>query len=188
LCCPPRPEHLVPWRSATSRFSRPPSCPPTEGASRSPRASRGTGRASISWTRPAESRLRSLRRGGRANWALSPDGKWIAGKGSDDRVVAYPLAGGEPRPIPGVAAGEEPVQWSADGSSLFLARFGELPLRIDRLDLATGRRERWKELLPADRAGLIRIRSISIARDGKSYAYSYDRVLSSDLVVAENLK
>ncbi len=123
-----------------------------------------------------------------SHWALSPDGKWIAGKGSDDRVVAYPLDGGEPRPIPGVEAGEEPVQWSADGSSLFLARFGELPLRIDRLDLATGRRERWKELLPADRAGLIRIRSISIARDGKSYAYSYDRVLSSDLVVAENLK
>jgi Tol biopolymer transport system component len=120
--------------------------------------------------------------------ALSPDGKWLASRGGDDRMMAYPLAGGEPRPIPGVEVGEDPIQWSVDGASLFLARFDELPLKIDQLELASGRRAAWKELMPADRAGLIRIESVFVAPDGKSYAYSCNRVLVSDLYVVQGLR
>ena len=59
--------------------------------------------------------------------------------------------------------------------------------RVERLDLATGRRTPWKQLAPADPAGVGSLSSILIAPDGKSYVYSYSR-LTEDLYLAEGLK
>ncbi len=56
------------------------------------------------------------------------------------------------------------------------------------LDLATGKKELWKVLMPADRAGLIRIESVFVTPDGNAYAYTAGRVLSSDLYLASGLK
>jgi hypothetical protein len=120
--------------------------------------------------------------------AVSPDGKLMALAGSDVPAVIYPVDGGESRPIAGLEAKEVPIQWSADGGSLYVTRFGELPMKVLRLDLATGRREPWKELAPAERAGFIRIAGLSLTRDGQSYAYSYSRVLTSDLYLVSGLK
>jgi Tol biopolymer transport system component len=118
-----------------------------------------------------------------AGGAVSPDGKFFAANGPDGRVTLYPVDGGDPRPIEGVSLPDSPVQWSAEGQYLYLARFGEVPLPIARFELATKKREAWKQLAPADRAGLVRIESIALTRDGKSYAYSYNRVTDSDLFV-----
>jgi hypothetical protein len=46
------------------------------------------------------------------------------------------------------------------------------------VDLSTGRRTFLREVAPADRAGVLRIRDIAIADTGKSYAYSYYRNLA----------
>ena len=64
---------------------------------------------------------------------------------------------------------------------------GELPARVYRLDLATGRRELWRELMPPNPAGVLFIRPPHFSTDGKSYAYSYRRTLS-ELFLAEGLK
>ena len=58
---------------------------------------------------------------------------------------------------------------------------------MDRLDLTTGLRRPWKQLLPADPAGVISIDRVVISRDGGSYAYTYQRVTSSTLYVVEGL-
>jgi Tol biopolymer transport system component len=113
--------------------------------------------------------------------AVSPDGKLLAAGGVGGQPTIYPLDGGTPRPIAGLSEGDVPIQWSADGASLFIARFGELPLSLYRLHLATGKSELWKELAPVDRAGLIRIENVKVSRDGRSYAYQCSRVLASDL-------
>ena len=60
-------------------------------------------------------------------------------------------------------------------------------MRIDRLDLATGRREPWKEILPADATGVVRVSSVFLAPDGSFYVYAYSRVLSN-LYLVEGLK
>ena len=108
---------------------------------------------------------------------ISPDGKLLVVDGG----TTYPIDPGEARPIAGLDPKDSPVQWSADGRTLFVTRFGELPLRVFRLDMATGKKELWKEIVPADRAGLIRIERLVVSRDARSYAYSYNRVSSSDL-------
>ena len=63
----------------------------------------------------------------------------------------------------------------------------ELPARVYRLDLATGRRELWREWVPYNPAGVYFIRPPHFSSDGKSYAYSYRRTLS-ELFLADGLK
>jgi Tol biopolymer transport system component len=114
---------------------------------------------------------------------VSPDAKLAAAIGPTRTIVLYPLEGGPPRPVPGVAEGEVPLQWSPDGGSLYLFRRGELPVRVFKLDIATGRREIWKQLMPSDPAGVNIILSIRMTPDATSYAYSYGQGLSQlDLV------
>jgi hypothetical protein len=119
---------------------------------------------------------------------FSPDGKLFAVDGPDRRPTIYPVDGGDARPIEGLAPEDTPIQWSADGGTLYVTRFGELPLSIYRFHLATGKQELWKEIMPADRTGLIGINSVAVSRDGKSYAYSYNRVTASDLYLVSGWK
>ncbi len=55
------------------------------------------------------------------------------------------------------------------------------------MDVATGRRALWKQLMPPDPAGVTGLIRIRITPDGKYYAYSVGRVLS-ELYVADGLK
>ena len=114
---------------------------------------------------------------------VSPDGKFFVALDPDRKIVLYPLGGGQPKAIPGISGSETPVRWSADGRMLFVYRRGELPAHVDELDVASGRREPWKELMPADPAGIIDIIAIRPTPDGRSYAYSYARVLSNLFLV-----
>ena len=64
---------------------------------------------------------------------------------------------------------------------------GELPARVVRLDLATGNRQPWREVLPTDPAGVVTIVPLLVTPDGRSYVYSYPRILSQ-LYVGEGLQ
>ena len=118
---------------------------------------------------------------------LSPDGKWIAVSEAGQNARLYPVDGGEPRPISAIAEGDVPIQWTSDGRSLYVRRWDEIPARVFRLDLGTGRRELWKQIMPADHTGVIKISGILPTPDGRAYGYSYLRILS-ELYVAEGLK
>ncbi|HEY3203822.1 MAG TPA: protein kinase [Thermoanaerobaculia bacterium] len=118
---------------------------------------------------------------------LSPDGRFATGPAPGSGFARYPLEGGSPLLIEGLAEGEVPVQWSADGRSLYVYRIGDVPARIFRLDLSTGRRELWKELTPPDPAGTNTIQNVQITPDGRAYAYFYGQVLS-DLYLVEGLE
>jgi eukaryotic-like serine/threonine-protein kinase len=117
----------------------------------------------------------------------SPDGKVVAAIGPDQRGYLYPVQGGEPRPIPGLAATDTPITWSADGRGLYIYRRGELPAQVYRLEIETGQKKLWKQLMPSDPAGVNIIWPIWVTPEGKSYVYGYRRYLS-DLYLVEGLK
>jgi Tol biopolymer transport system component len=118
---------------------------------------------------------------------VSRDGRYLIAE-PDDRIPAlYPIDGGQPQPIRGVIAGDDPVQWSADDRFLYVRSAESWPAKVYRIDLASGRSELWKELAPADRAGLVNVGTVRITPDGSSYAYSYVRNLSQ-LYVVEGLR
>ncbi len=114
---------------------------------------------------------------------LWPDGERLLVRGPADHYVLYPLAGGEPRAIPWLAPDEIVSQFSRDGRSLFVFRPSEIPARIERVDIETGRRTPFKIIAPLNRAGALFFDSFSMADDEKSYAYSYRRQVSHLFVV-----
>jgi eukaryotic-like serine/threonine-protein kinase len=120
-------------------------------------------------------------------WAVSPDGKTVAAVQSDGKGYLFPVDGGDPRVIPGFTDGFVPVGWTGDGQSIFVYNPGELPAKVDRLDLATGQKQLWKSLMPADAAGITDMGPILITPDGKSYVYEYGRTLS-DLYLVDGIK
>jgi hypothetical protein len=79
------------------------------------------------------------------------------------------------------------IRWSVDGRTLLVARTEELPMKVHRLDPATGRKELLKEITPADPSGTFWPNEIKITPDGKWYVYKLQRFLS-DLYLVEGLK
>jgi hypothetical protein len=110
----------------------------------------------------------------------SPDGKQVAIAGPGQRLMLIPIEGGEPRPVPGIEPREAPVGWSEDQRSLYVFGFGsDMSGQLHRIDLASGRREPWKEFEPPDRAGFGGFSNIVFTPDRKSYAYSLARYIST---------
>jgi Tol biopolymer transport system component len=119
---------------------------------------------------------------------LSADGRSLAAMGPDHLFRLYPLDGsGASRPIPGIRPWETPLRWSADGETVYVARVDQVPVRIERLDLSSGRRTLWKEITPPDPAGVTNLYAIQISPEQGWYFYSYWRSLS-DLYVVDGLR
>jgi len=112
----------------------------------------------------------------------------VIGSAADGTLARYPLAGGDPQPIAvGLPRGATPVSLSRDGRALLICEFGRVPIRVERLDLTTGRRTLWKVLRPDDATGVNFMYGVIITPDEQSYAYTYGRFLQH-LYVVEGLK
>jgi hypothetical protein len=114
------------------------------------------------------------------DWVVSPDGTEIALNDAAGGLRLYRLDGGPSRAVEGLAQGDHLLAWSNVGRFLFVSRDG-IPLRIERFDLATGRRELWKTLTPPEVAGAYYIGPVLVARDGRFWAYSVNRTTFSEL-------
>ena len=117
---------------------------------------------------------------------ISPDSKYVAAPASD-KLNLFPIAGGEPKTVAGLEPGESVIRWSGDGRSLFLRRSAEpAAVKIQRLDIANGHKEVWRELKTPDPVG-VQIGQVLMTPDGSAYAYSFQRDIST-LFLAKGLK
>jgi hypothetical protein len=117
---------------------------------------------------------------------VSPDGKYVTAV-SARKLKVLPIAGGEPKAAVDIQPGESVIRWSGDGRFLFLRQNqGLTAVKINRLNLASGREEPWKELKPADPVG-VQIRQVVMTPDGNAYAYSFQRDICT-LYLAGGLK
>ncbi|HJQ24925.1 MAG TPA: winged helix-turn-helix domain-containing protein [Blastocatellia bacterium] len=133
--------------------------------------------------------LRPLTEEGTVVMLLAPDGKhMLAGVvgTNNQKVEVRALEGGEARPFTALVDNDIPISWAADNQAIFVVQRGLLD-KVFKLNLATGQREQWKELMHADPAGLLYLSPCSINPDGRAYGYTYFRVLSQVYLV-ENVK
>jgi DNA-binding winged helix-turn-helix (wHTH) protein len=118
---------------------------------------------------------------------LSPDGALAVARCPDSDYCLYPTAGGAYRRLPG-SEGLRPAAWEAGGRHiLMMDRSLKFPLRLYRLEVATGRREPWRVVSPTDRAGVTTATGIAVAPDGAGLAYDYIRRLS-ELYLVDGLR
>jgi eukaryotic-like serine/threonine-protein kinase len=122
--------------------------------------------------------------------AASPDGKRLALHMGGGKGFILPLDGGPRTPLEGLEPGDRLDQWSGDGRYLYVSRQQELRGKVFRIELETGRRDLWKELMPADPAGVVNVNPsrIAISGDGRSYAYGYVRVVVSNLYLLDGVR
>jgi serine/threonine protein kinase/Tol biopolymer transport system component len=124
---------------------------------------------------------------GTAGGLVTTDGKFLLTIDGKRQRSLYPISGGEPQKLNVVINPNERIMgFFPDGKSLRV-RTLTVPMEITRIDIASGRREPWKEIVPADAAGVQSIPSVRFSADGKAYAYSIGRILS-DLYVVDGLR
>ena len=73
--------------------------------------------------------------------------------------------------MPSSTPQDELARWSRDGTALVFYEQTEIPATVDRIDVASGRRETIAELGEEDRAGLLSVISVSLADDLKTVAF-----------------
>jgi DNA-binding winged helix-turn-helix (wHTH) protein/Tol biopolymer transport system component len=113
----------------------------------------------------------------------SPDGKRFVARG-EKGMGLFPLDGGPPQMLP--EGSGKIVGWK-DPETVYVLTTRTSTALIESLDLRTQRREKVQEFAPIDKAGVSNISRVVVARDGKSWAYSYARILG-DLYIVDNLR
>ncbi|HTO89170.1 MAG TPA: protein kinase [Thermoanaerobaculia bacterium] len=108
---------------------------------------------------------------------VSPDGQKIVVAGNGGLFV-YPAGGGDGSRIPGTTRDDEAIRWSSDGGSILAFRQNDIPLRVERIALSTGRRDLVRTIGPADLGGVVSLITPFLSADGQSYAYVISRTIS----------
>jgi hypothetical protein len=106
---------------------------------------------------------------GTAAGLVSPDGQEVAAFSPSLGHRRYPVAGGTGRDIPGLSFNDQVVRWSPDGRALIVGR--PTSATLDRVDLATGRREPLVTLGSGAPGGQRRLIFFAMADDPHVYAY-----------------
>jgi serine/threonine protein kinase len=146
------------------------------------------GQAPRCYARPlGDGPLRPVTEAGTDDGFVSPDGREVVARLTSGGYRVYSVDGGAPRTIPSLTAGDQVVGWSRDGSALRVQTRSLIPMRVEHLDVATGRRSPLVASAPADRAGLLSIGRVSVALDPQVYAYG-TRVYVSQLFTVEGMR
>ncbi|HEY7099542.1 MAG TPA: protein kinase [Terriglobales bacterium] len=108
----------------------------------------------------------------------SPDGKYLAGGGSDGRLFLYPVAGGDPVPVQGLDPKFSLAQWSADSRGLYVYHSGDMPMSMYRFDLASGKLTEIRQLIPRTSTGVVSIAPVATNPQANAFLYSYLQTMS----------
>ena len=117
---------------------------------------------------------------------ISPDGRFVLGMQTAGKGSLYTVDSGKALPVAGLEPGDIPVQWTSDGHSLYVhKRGGGVPNKVWLLDISSGSRRPWRDITPPESA--LNVPRLLVTRDGKSYVYGTQRVLS-ELYLIEGLR
>jgi eukaryotic-like serine/threonine-protein kinase len=109
------------------------------------------------------------------SWAVAPDGSAVVIIDDGGHAWIYPIDGGERRAVYGLEKKDFVHGWIEKG---LLVSDGETLDTYFLVNPVSGERERWRQTVPADSAGIMNTGSLVVTPDGHSYAYWWHRALS----------
>ncbi len=124
---------------------------------------------------------------GAVSGSVSPDGLQILWSRNDGSYFLKGTGSEGNQTVPGLTTDDQVIRWSPDSRSVLVVRPARMPLRVERLQLDSDRRELVREITPADTAGVVRFRSVSLTDDPDVYAYGVQR-MTSHLYVVEGAR
>jgi hypothetical protein len=103
---------------------------------------------------------------------------------TEQGVEIFPIAGGEPRRVPGGSGLWSIVGWIDSG--LLVSENPTASGVVSRVDPVTGERDTWADIQPQDPAGIMNLdlRTLVVTPDGRGYGYTWHRAIS-DLYLVE---
>jgi hypothetical protein len=121
---------------------------------------------------------------------VSPNGKFVFSRDSQQKAWLYPLDGSSPIAVAGFGPDDTWANWGSDSRTAYVYRQSAeslYPLKIFKLDLITEERKLFRELMPEDPVGLGPAFSVRVSSDAQSLAYDYERS-DSELYLVTGLK
>jgi Tol biopolymer transport system component len=131
--------------------------------------------------------LRAVTPEGYTHGELSPDGRELSATSASEGYRVFSVENGAPRTVMGLQPTDQVVRWSPDGSALWLAPEYESMIRLESLELATGRRTPLLSITPSSRPGLLYADELTLADDSRAYAYMTSEQ-QSQVFVVEGMK
>jgi eukaryotic-like serine/threonine-protein kinase len=124
---------------------------------------------------------------GAASCSVSPAGS-VLEITEDHRALLYPSVSSQnPQKEFRIEEGQMPVGWSPDGKFLYLLQSDRGSIKVVRLEIATGRRQPWKQMARPPENLEVKCEHVLVAPDGQSYAYTYS-YHASDLYLVQGLR
>jgi Tol biopolymer transport system component len=115
--------------------------------------------------------------------STSRDGRLVWARDLNRMGWLYPVKGGKPLALKSLAPDDQWISWTADSRGAFVFTGDGIPARVFRIAFNTGSRTQIFTIMPADPAGVAALSAVRITPDGKTYAYSYVRLLSKLFLV-----
>ena len=115
---------------------------------------------------------------GTSSGFASPDGKLVLAQTGDQRWVEYPADGGQPRVLSTLTPSDSVVRWPATDSLMVRSAMSDLPARVERVELSTGKRQPVARFASGD-VGAMQVIHIAVSGDGRWYAYSVEKINST---------
>jgi hypothetical protein len=140
-----------------------------------------TGHATRTWMYDLESNKSTpLTPEGTRGTRVSPDGKWFITV-DPHKLLLSPIGGGDSKAVTDLQ-GESVVRWSGDGRYLFLQQRGPSSIKINRLEVATLRKEPWL-VVKVPEPGAQFFGPLALSADGKACATTFQRDLANLFLV-----
>jgi Tol biopolymer transport system component len=118
---------------------------------------------------------------------VSPDGSRLAIRDTEGRGYVIDLEGGEPVDMKGLTPQHDLIRWTTDGRSILVSDRTRVPIRVERLDLESGRQETILTIEPSNHSSLLSANQVSLADDNAHYAYQVWRT-RTQLFTVEGLR
>lgn len=97
---------------------------------------------------------------------------------SQGKHYLIPVNGVEPPILEAVKRGNQVVAFSPDSRFAYVQAVDSVPARVDRIDVASGKRSEWRTFRPANLAGITGIQPVFLSEDLNAYAYNYESIIS----------